>query len=153
MAQAQRPHAPGEFQFVLDESEAPCAESHRRLSSGAFEVDNRVRNLDQKISDGIEQLAKRIGASNRDLTTILIFGPPGVGKSHLGSGIGHALIDVGYRVLLMRTSEMVQRLQAARQSLQLPAVLAKRDRFDLLILDDISYVSERIRPKPVCYSN
>jgi DNA replication protein DnaC len=40
----------------------------------------------------------------------------------------------------MRTSEMVQRLQAARQSLQLPAALAKLDRFDLLLLDDISYV-------------
>jgi DNA replication protein DnaC len=72
--------------------------------------------------------------------TILIFGPPGVGKSHLGVGIGHALIDAGYRVLFMRTSEMVQRLQAARQSLQLPQALAKLDRYDLLILDDISYV-------------
>src|SRR5437899_12960730 len=72
--------------------------------------------------------------------TILIFGPPGVGKSHLGSGIGHALIDAGYRVLFLRTSEMVQRLQVARQSLQLPQALAKLDRFDLLLLDDISYV-------------
>ncbi len=72
--------------------------------------------------------------------TVLIFGPPGVGKSHLGSGLGHALIEAGYRVLFMRTSEMVQRLQSARQSLQLPTALAKLDRFDLLILDDISYV-------------
>ena len=72
--------------------------------------------------------------------TVLIFGPPGVGKSHLGSGLGHALIEAGYRVLSMRTSEMVQRLQLARQSLQLPAALAKLDRFDLLILDDLSYV-------------
>ena len=72
--------------------------------------------------------------------TILIFGPPGVGKSHLGSGIGHALLDAGYRVLLMRTTEMVQRLQSARQNLQLPQALAKLDRYDLIILDDISYV-------------
>jgi DNA replication protein DnaC len=72
--------------------------------------------------------------------TVLIFGPPGVGKSHVGCGIGHALIDAGYRVLYMRTSELVQRLQAARQSLQLPQALAKLDRYDLLILDDISYV-------------
>src|SRR5438067_13520419 len=40
----------------------------------------------------------------------------------------------------MRTNEKVQQLQAARQSLQLPAALAKFDRFDLLILDDLSYV-------------
>ena len=72
--------------------------------------------------------------------TVLIFGPPGVGKSHVGCGIGHALIDAGYRVLYMRTGELVQRLQAARQSLQLPQALAKLDRYDLLILDDISYV-------------
>src|SRR5450759_5856317 len=65
--------------------------------------------------------------------TVLIFGPPGVGKSHVGCGIGHALIDAGYRVLYMRTSEMVQRLQGARQSLQLPQALAKLDRYDLLI--------------------
>src|SRR5487761_2438631 len=72
--------------------------------------------------------------------TILIFGPPGVGKSHVGCGIGHALIDAGHRVLYMRTSELVQRLQAARQNLQLPQALAKLDRYDLLILDDLSYV-------------
>ena len=72
--------------------------------------------------------------------TVLIYGPPGVGKSHVGCGIGHALIDAGYRVLYMRTSELAQRLQAARQSLQLPQALAKLDRYDLLILDDIPYV-------------
>ena len=72
--------------------------------------------------------------------SVLIFGPPGAGKSHIGCGIGHALIDAGYRVLFRRTSELVQRLQAARQSLQLPQALAKLDRYDLLILDDISYV-------------
>jgi DNA replication protein DnaC len=72
--------------------------------------------------------------------SVLIFGPPGVGKSHVGCGIGHALIDAGYRVLYTRTSELVQRLQAARQSLQLPQALTKLDRYDLLILDDILYV-------------
>src|SRR5450759_1503486 len=80
----------------------------------------------------------RMGA--RKGAMILIFGPPGVGKSHVGCGIGHALIDAGYRVLTMRTSELVQRLQASGQSVQLPQVLAKLDRYDLLILDDRSYV-------------
>jgi len=54
--------------------------------------------------------------------------------------IGHALIDAGYRVLYTRTSEIVQKLQVARQGLQLPSALAKLDRFDLVILDDLSYV-------------
>jgi DNA replication protein DnaC len=71
---------------------------------------------------------------------VLIFGPPGVGKSHLGSALGHALVDNGFRVLFSRTGDLVQRLQAARRDLQLPTALAKLDKFDLLILDDISYV-------------
>ena len=71
---------------------------------------------------------------------LLLFGPPGTGKSHLISGIGHALIDRGWRALFTRTGDLVQRLQAARRDLRLPAELAKLDRFDLLVLDDISYV-------------
>jgi len=58
---------------------------------------------------------------------------------NLLAGIGHALIDRGMRVLFMRTSELVQRLQAARRDLRLPAELAKLDRFDLIVLDDFSY--------------
>jgi DNA replication protein DnaC len=71
---------------------------------------------------------------------LLLFGPPGAGKSHLVTGIGHALIDRGWRVLFTRTGDLVQRLQAARRDLRLPAELAKLDRFDLLVLDDLSYV-------------
>jgi len=71
---------------------------------------------------------------------VLLFGPPGVGKSHLVSALGHALIDAGRRVLFTRCSDLVQRLQAARRDLRLPQELAKLDRFDLLILDDLSYV-------------
>lgn len=70
---------------------------------------------------------------------LLAFGPPGAGKTHLMAGIGHALIDRGHKVLFTRTSELVQRLQAARRDLRLPNELAKLDRFDLLVLDDLSY--------------
>jgi DNA replication protein DnaC len=73
---------------------------------------------------------------------LLLFGPPGSGKSHAAAALGRALIENGYRVLFMRTADMVQRLQAERQALQLAAAIAKLDRFDLLILDDLSYVSK-----------
>ena len=71
---------------------------------------------------------------------VLLFGPPGVGKSHLVCGLGHALIEAGRRVLFARCSDIVQRLQAARRDMRLPQELAKLDRYDLLILDDLSYV-------------
>ena len=71
---------------------------------------------------------------------VLLFGPPGVGKSHLVCGLGHALIEAGRRVLFARCSDIVQRLQAARRDMRLPQELTKLDRYDLLILDDLSYV-------------
>ena len=68
--------------------------------------------------------------------------PPGVGKSHLASAIGLALVENGYRVLFSRTTDLVQRLQVARRELALEAMLARLDRFHLLILDDIAYVQK-----------
>lgn len=71
---------------------------------------------------------------------LLLFGPPGAGKSHLGAAIGLALVENGWRVLFTRTSDLVQRLQIARRELVLETTIAKLDKYHLLILDDISYV-------------
>ena len=75
-------------------------------------------------------------------TNLILFGPPGGGKSHLCSAIGLALLEKGWRVLFARTSELVQKLQVARRELALEAAIDRLDRFDLLILDDITYVSK-----------
>ena len=71
---------------------------------------------------------------------LLLFGPPGSGKSHISAALARALVETGYRVLFTRTTDLVQRLQAARQELALEAAITKLDRYDLLVLDDLSYV-------------
>jgi len=73
---------------------------------------------------------------------VLLFGPPGSGKSHVAAALGRALVENGYRVLFVRTTDLVQRLQVERQAMQLAAAIAKLDRFHLLILDDIAYVTK-----------
>jgi len=73
-------------------------------------------------------------------TNLLLFGPPGAGKSHIGAAIGRALVENGYRVLFTRTTDLVQKLQQSRQALQLEAAIAKLDKYHLLALDDLSYV-------------
>ena len=75
-------------------------------------------------------------------TNILLFGPPGVGKSHLAAALGHAMVDAGYRVLFTRTTDLVQQLQAARQELKLATAIEKLDKYHLLVLDDLSYVQK-----------
>lgn len=73
---------------------------------------------------------------------LLLFGPPGGGKSHLAAAIGLALIENGWRVLFTRTTDLVQKLQVARRELDIEAAINRLDRFDLLILDDLAYVTK-----------
>lgn len=75
-------------------------------------------------------------------SNVLMFGPPGGGKTHASAALGYALIENGFRVLFTRTTDLVQRLQTARQDLALAAAIDKLDKYDLLILDDLSYVQK-----------
>ncbi len=42
----------------------------------------------------------------------------------------------------MRTTDLVQRLQVARRELALESAIAKLDKYHLLVLDDIAYVTK-----------
>jgi DNA replication protein DnaC len=119
--------------------ERHLAEAHlppgKTLDSFAFDAVPMVSKAQvMAMTAGDSRLAK--GAN------ILLFGPPGGGKSHLAAAIGLALIENGRRVLFTRTTDLVQKLQVARRELQLESAIAKLDKFDLLILDDLAYVTK-----------
>jgi DNA replication protein DnaC len=73
---------------------------------------------------------------------LIALGPPGGGKSHLAAALGLALVENGWRVLFTRTTDLVQKLQIARRDLALEAAIAKLDKYHLLVLDDLAYVSK-----------
>lgn len=75
-------------------------------------------------------------------TNLLMFGPPGGGKSHLAAAISLALVENGWRVLFVRTTDLVQRLQVARRELALENAIARLDKYHLLVLDDLAYVTK-----------
>lgn len=75
-------------------------------------------------------------------SNLLIFGPSGVGKTHLAAAIGEKLVEAGYRVLFSRTTDIVQKLQAAKREYSLPNTLEKLSKYDCLILDDFGYVQK-----------
>ncbi len=73
---------------------------------------------------------------------VILFGPPGGGKSHLAAALGFTLVENGWRVLFTRTTDLVQRLQIARRELALESAIARLDKYHLLILDDLAYVTK-----------
>jgi DNA replication protein DnaC len=83
---------------------------------------------------------------------VLLFGLPGVGKSHLACALGHALVDAGRSVLFTPTYQLVQTLLAARRDLCLPRVLHALDVFDAVILDDLGYVQQTAEEAEVLFT-
>jgi DNA replication protein DnaC len=73
---------------------------------------------------------------------VLLFGRPGVGKSHLACALGHALVGTGISVLFTPTYQLVQQLLVARRDLCLPRALRTLDAYDVVILDDLGYVQQ-----------
>lgn len=130
------------LEHEMNEREVRRIDRHRTES--ALSPDKRMSGFDFAAVPSVSKAQVTALAEGHEWldrgANVLLFGPPGVGKSHLASALGHALIDAGRRVLFTRCSELVQRLQAARRDLRLAHELAKLDRFDLLILDDLSYV-------------
>lgn len=80
----------------------------------------------------------------KSATNILIFGPSGLGKTHLASGIGYSLVFAGYRVLFQKAANLLQKLEKAKREHSLPGFLDRLEKYDCLILDDFGYVDPTI---------
>ena len=91
-----------------------------------------------------EQLVALAGSSDwtRQARNVLLFGPSGVGKTHLAAAIGHGLTTQSVRVRHFATTSLVQQLQLARTQLRLEDALQKLDKYAALILDDFGYVKK-----------
>ena len=73
---------------------------------------------------------------------IILFGASGLGKTHLASAIAYEVIKQGVRVLFTKTTSLVQKLQEAKKSYYLADSIAKLNKYQLLILDDIGYAKK-----------
>jgi len=77
----------------------------------------------------------------RDRSNVCLVGQPGTGKTHLSVSLGLAATRHGHRVRFYTAAALVTQLEAKQQQYQLDRFLAQLDRTDLLICDELGYLS------------
>ena len=70
-----------------------------------------------------------------------LIGGSGTGKTHLATAWGLALCRLGKRVRFATAASLVTSLEEAQQQHRLDRLLAQLDRLDLLIVDELGYLS------------
>ena len=118
----------------------------RHIKESKLPPGKTLDSFDFKVATSINTAQITALAENtswvKQANNLIIFGPSGVGKSHLAAAIAYRLIEQGIRCLFCQTTALVQKLQQAKQEYRLPEAIAKLARIPLLILDDIGYVKK-----------
>jgi len=86
----------------------------------------------------VRDLATSRWVANGD--TVLLLGPPGVGKTHLAVGLGRAAIARGYSTLFVAASALVADLAQAHRDGKLDERITFYGKPKLLIIDELGYL-------------
>ncbi len=101
----------------------------RLLKENQLPIGKQLSQYDFSDVNGVtaQQLQQKIDNLNwlRQGHNILLFGASGLGKTHLGAAIGHALIAQSIRVKFISSTALVQQLQKAKEALSLEEALKK----------------------------
>jgi DNA replication protein DnaC len=80
------------------------------------------------------------GAFIERYENILIFGNPGTGKTHLSIALAREWCLLGRKVYYCGAAALVQQLLQAKAQLKLNQFIKRMDSFEVLLIDDVSYI-------------
>ena len=111
----------------------------RLVKSASFRYHADLSDLDFSLDRGLDKnLILRISDCSwiKEAKDLLITGPTGVGKSWVGSALGHQACNQGYRVFYQLTGRLLGSLKEAKKDGSYFKLLSKIEKTDLLILED-----------------
>lgn len=124
-------------------------ERHRRtvllnLKFAKFPYLKRIGEFDFPAQPSIDRRLVDELATGRFLyegRSLVLLGPPGVGKTHLAIGLGVVTAELGHRVYFTTALEMSRRLQKAMSENRLHREMKNLTRPKLLIIDEVGYLT------------
>lgn len=105
------------------------------------------KTLDEFNIEEQESLSKRQLNQLRELNwleqqyNIILLGPPGAGKTHIGIGLGIEAISKGYKVSFSSMGELVHLLKTEEYIRKSQMQLKRIKESDLVIVDDLMYLA------------
>lgn len=128
-------------------SEEIKVRNERRLAmnrrKAGFPVEKHLEEFDYRYQTSItkRQVNQLLDFSFIDNRANLIFiGPPGVGKTHLATGLGLKAIAAGYKVLFTTALSLVEMLELSEIKGELKKRITQLCKYDLLIIDELGYL-------------
>ena len=120
-------------------------QTKRRLKAAGFPFQKTLDEFDMsQLNDSVSPVFLRELASCKfiqERKNIVMIGNPGRGKTHIAIALGIRACLQGFRVLFKNASTLSVELTEARDNYQLGKLERQLEKTDLLILDELSYLS------------
>ena len=114
-----------------------------KTTMARFPFHKSLESFDFKFQPSLEPKVIRELATGRflaDADNVLLLGPPGVGKTHLGVGLGLRACALGYRTVFVTAAGLIASLTRAHGENRLEEKLKLLVQPKLLIIDEIGYL-------------
>ena len=134
------------YLFGLCEAEMLQREANRverAIANAKFPVMKELDSFDFSAVQGISkprvvELAQ--GGYLAKKESIILVGNPGLGKTHVATGLAFAACKQGKRVRFFGTAGLVNDLLAAQKELRLSKFMAPLLKLDLVVLDEVGFI-------------